>query len=147
MAEIRRTSLENFSQLRSLMYQYIVGFYKRPAPPEHRVDALMMMLLEGKHGVQFVAVEDHALVGFATLYFTYTTTRADKSAVMNDIFVLEEFRGNGVGRQLFDHCLDYVRSHGYTHMSWVTEPDNQAAQRFYAKVGGILGNWLPYSIE
>ena len=143
---IRTSETKDLNQLTDLMYQYIVDFYERPKPPIEKVHYLIETLLEKKKGIQYVAEHDGELLGFATLYFSFSTTKADKITVMNDLFVIEKTRGTGVAQQLFKSCEKFTKENGYTHMSWVTAPENKRAQRFYEKMGGSLGNWLNYSI-
>lgn len=147
MSLVVRQSTENdLLQLTDIMYQYIVDFYKRPKPPVEDVHGLIKMLLEGKEGIQYVAEREGQLVGFVTLYFTYSTTKASKIAVMNDLFAVEHERGTGVAQQLFARAENYTKEKGYASMSWITATDNYRAQRFYDKVGGTQGDWLSYSI-
>ncbi len=96
------------------------------------------MLFEKNRGIQFVAEQDGKLIGFATLYFSFTT-KADK-------IVIEKARGTGAAKELFKRCETFTKENGYAHMSWITASDNYRAQKFYEKMGGSLGNWLTYSI-
>lgn len=130
----------------SLMYEYIVDFYQRPRPSIDKVHSLFDTLLENQLGIQFIAKQEGKAVGFATLYFTFSTTRADKITVMNDLYVVEEARGAGVAQELFQACETFTKDNGYACMSWITATDNYRAQRFYEKMGGVRGDWLNYSI-
>ncbi|MCC8304825.1 N-acetyltransferase family protein [Bacillus sp. ICE1] len=125
-------------QLTDLMYLYIVDFYKRPKPPIEKIHHLIEMLFEKNRDIQFVAEQDEELVGFATLYFSFTT-KADK-------IVIEKARGTGAAKELFKRCETFTKENGYAHMSWIIASDNYHAQKFYEKMGGSLGNWLTYSI-
>ncbi len=98
---IRCVEEDDMNQLTDLMYQYIVDFYKRPKPPIKNIHNLIDTLLEENRGIQFVAELDGKLLGFATLYFSFSTTKADKITVMNDLFVVEIARGTGVAQELF----------------------------------------------
>jgi ribosomal protein S18 acetylase RimI-like enzyme len=144
---IRQPLLEDVLQLKELMLQYIVGFYRYRQPEDEQLYELIQVLLEQQEGIQFVAEADGKLVGFATLYFTYSTVRAAKIAVMNDLFVVEEFRGQGVASKLFAACKGYAARNRYVKLTWETAKDNYRAQRFYEKMGGDLGEWLTYSIN
>jgi ribosomal protein S18 acetylase RimI-like enzyme len=144
---IRKAELRDLADLRKLMYEYIVDFYQCPAPPQERVDALIQACLEGKEGTQFVAEHDGKLCGFATLYYTYSTLRAQRVTIMNDLYVNEAARGTGLGKALFQACLDHTRSNGFAFMQWETAHDNYRAQRLYDSLGGERGDWLTYSIK
>ena len=142
---IRTVKPNDKNQLSELMYQYIVDFYKRPKPPIEKIHHLIETLSEKNIGIQFVAEHDTKLVGFATLYFSFSTTKAEKITVMNDLFIVENTRGTGIAQELFITCEKFTKENGYAHMSWVTASDNKRAQRFYEKMGGSVGNWLNYS--
>lgn len=98
---IRSAEHYDVKQLTDLMYLYIVDFYKRPKPPIEKIHHLIEMLFEKNRGIQFVAEQDGELIGFATLYFSFSTTKADKITIMNDLFVAEKARGTGAAQELF----------------------------------------------
>ncbi|MEC2193186.1 GNAT family N-acetyltransferase [Bacillus velezensis] len=135
---IRSAEPYDVKQLTDLMYLYIVDFYKRPKPPIEKIHHLIEMLFEKNRGIQFVAEQDGKLIGFATLYFSFTT-KADK-------IVIEKARGTRAAKELFKRCETFTKENGYAHMSWIIASDNYRAQKFYEKMGGSLGNWLTYSI-
>ncbi|MFE6798367.1 GNAT family N-acetyltransferase [Paenibacillus chitinolyticus] len=143
---IRNAEVDDLNGLSELMYEYIVGFYKKPRPDIEKLHQLILTLLKKKEGVQFVALQDGKLIGFATLYFTFSTMKADRYTVMNDLFVIESLRDTEVEAQLFLECQKYTKEHQYTHMSWITAADNKRAQRLFDKMGGIQGDWINYSI-
>ncbi|BAU28445.1 ribosomal protein S18 acetylase RimI-like enzyme [Aneurinibacillus soli] len=143
---VRPVEQSDKQEVITLMYEYIVDFYQRPRPSTDKVQRLFDTLLEKNLGIQFVAEQEGKPVGFATLYFTFSTTRADKITVMNDLYVVEEARGSGVAQELFQACETFTKDHGYAYMSWITATDNYRAQRFYEKMGGTRGDWLNYSI-
>ncbi|MFC5449292.1 GNAT family N-acetyltransferase [Paenibacillus aestuarii] len=143
---IRNAEFDDLDGLTELMYAYIVGFYKKPQPDIEKLHLLIQTLFEKKEGVQFVALLDGRLVGFATLYFTFSTMKADKYTVMNDLFVLEPFRDTEVEAQLFRECHKYTKEHQFTHMSWITAADNKRAQKFFDNMGGVQGDWVQYSM-
>lgn len=50
----------------------------------------------------FIAQEDKLLVGFVQLYPLYSSTRMKRLWLLNDLFVLSDFRGKGVSKLLID---------------------------------------------
>jgi len=143
---VRRAEPGDAPELERLMLEYVVGFYRYPEPLPGRLRALIDILLEGREGVQLVAEQDGTLVGFATLYFTWSTLNAARIAIMNDLYVVEAARGTGIARPLFEACRAEARDRGCAEMNWETAADNHQAQRFYEKVGGRRGSWVTYSI-
>jgi GNAT superfamily N-acetyltransferase len=92
--------------------------------------------------MQFVAEKDGKLIGFATLYFTFSTLQVKRVAILNDLFVHPEVRGQKVGESLFRHCLNYIREHSFAYMQWETAKDTHVAQSLCNKMGGYPSDWL-----
>jgi GNAT superfamily N-acetyltransferase len=133
--------------LLALMDAYIVDFYRSPRPPRERLEALVDLLAAGEEGTQLVAEGGGGeLLGFATLYFTWSTLRADRIAILNDLFVAAQARGTGAATALFQAALAASRKRGCVEMEWQTAADNHRAQAFYAKMGGRRGDWVSYSL-
>ncbi|MCM3342488.1 GNAT family N-acetyltransferase [Paenibacillus sp. MER TA 81-3] len=143
---VRPVEPSDKQEITSLMYEYIVDFYQRPKPAIEKVHSLIDTLLGKNRGIQFAAQKEGKLVGFATLYFTFSTIQADQITVMNDLYVIEEARGTGAAQELFEACATFSKDNGYAHMSWITAANNYRAQRFYDKMGGSRGDWISYSI-
>ena len=66
---------------------------------------------------------------------------------MNDLYVVPDARGQGVGRQLIEHCRGVCRKRGAAKLVWETAPDNATAQRLYDSIGAESSTWLAYEIE
>lgn len=101
-----------------------------------------------REGVQFIARDaDGAALGFATVYWTWSTSRAARIGIMNDLFTAEAARRRGVGEALIRSCREAVRAHGAVLLQWQTATDNHAAQALYERVGGIREQWYDYYLE
>ncbi len=145
---IRSVTKEDLTSLVPLMLTYIVDFYQRPNPGEMAVQGLAEHLLDHPEaGIQFVAELDGQLFGFVTLYFTFSTLRVKRVAILNDLFVAKSLRGQKVGESLFQHAITYIRNHGFAFVEWKTAKDNDVAQSLYNKMGGRLSEWLAYEME
>jgi GNAT superfamily N-acetyltransferase len=86
------------------------------------------------------------LVGFATLYWTFSSTNAAEAALMNDLFVAEGHRGSGVGLALIEASVRAARDRGMRHLEWLTHIDNREAQRLYERTGAERSAWFGYEI-
>jgi GNAT superfamily N-acetyltransferase len=100
-------------------------------------------------GLQFIARDGDTGVplGFATVYWLWSTSRAARIGVMNDLFTAEEARRRGVGELLINACLAAVRERGAAVLQWQTARDNHTAQALYERVGGIREEWYDYYLE
>ena len=140
---------EDLADLLPLMAGYC-EFYGA-APGADSLVALSRTLLEDpdSHGLQLIARrrERGEAVGFATLYWSWSTLRAGQIAVMNDLYVSPEARGMGVGAALIEACRVRCRERGMSRLEWRTAPDNVRAQRLYDSVGAQRSEWIDYGLE
>jgi ribosomal protein S18 acetylase RimI-like enzyme len=145
---VRKAEEKDIESLCVLMKKYIVDFYKRDLPDEKDLKAHIQFLLKSPaSGLQLVAEVDQQIAGFATLYFTFSTLRLKRTAILNDLFVSSEFRGLKLGEQLFMECVQIVRENELAGMTWETAKDNKVAQRLYNKLGGKRSEWIHYEMS
>ena len=100
-----------------------------------------------REGVQLIArAPDGEAVGFATVFWTWSTTRGARIGVMNDLFVSPAARGSRVGEALIAACAERARAHGAVSLTWQTALDNTRAQALYDRVGAGRSQWLDYDL-
>jgi ribosomal protein S18 acetylase RimI-like enzyme len=119
-------------------------------PPDEELLAMSRALIADpdREGIQLIAREEGgAAIGFATIFWTWSTLSASRIAVMNDLFVSDRARGTGLADALIRECVERSREHGATSLGWQTAKDNQRAQAVYERVGGKRSEWLDYSID
>jgi GNAT superfamily N-acetyltransferase len=102
----------------------------------------------GLEGVQFIARdEDDLPIGFASLFWTWTTTRGGRLGVMNDLFVAPEARGSGTAEALVEACRERCAQRGAVALTWQTAVDNHRAQALYDRIGAQRSDrWLDYTL-
>jgi ribosomal protein S18 acetylase RimI-like enzyme len=120
----------------------------------HPSDAALLAMSEAliadpdREGLQLLARgSNRTALGFATVFWTWSTARAARIGVMNDLYVTPEARGLRVGERLIEACLEHCRAHGAISLGWQTALDNDRAQRLYDRIGGTRERWLDYSLE
>lgn len=86
------------------------------------------------------------LVGYACLYWHFTSLVPAETVLMNDLFVAEGQRGEGIGRALIEACAAIARERGAHHLEWATAPDNESAQRLYDSTGAERSEWVEYEL-
>jgi GNAT superfamily N-acetyltransferase len=134
----------DLDELLPLMRGYC-DFYE-VAPSDDDLLLMCRVLIEDpeREGVQLIARDDggHA-VGFATIFWSWSTLSACRIGVMNDLFVAEDARGGGYADALIRACVDRARERGAGSLGWQTAKDNYRAQAVYERVGGKLDYSLP----
>ena len=98
-------------------------------------------------GLLLGAWDGDDLVGFATLYWTFSSTRAADVALMNDLYVAERGRGKGLARALIEESAAAAKARGCHGLEWFTAPDNTTAQRVYDKTGATREEWFGYELD
>ena len=86
------------------------------------------------------------LVGYACLYWHFSSLSAAEAVLMNDLYVDAAARGQGVGRARIEAGAEVARARGAHHLEWSTAPDNATAQRLYDSTGAERSTWLEYEL-
>jgi GNAT superfamily N-acetyltransferase len=118
-------------------------------PRDDRLVALCRALIDDPtEGEQVIARSpDGEPLGFATVFWTWQTLDAARVGVLNDLYVVPDARGRGVGRRLIEHCRVLCRKHAAAKLVWETAPDNETAQRLYDGIGAERSTWLTYEVD
>jgi GNAT superfamily N-acetyltransferase len=142
---IARVGSKDLSDLLPLMRAYC-DFYAA-APPDEDLLALATALISDpdREGLQLMARDGSgAAVGFATVFWTWSTSDAARLGVMNDLFVAELARGGGLAERLIRACRTECARRGASRLVWQTAPDNLRAQAVYDRVGATREQWVDY---
>jgi GNAT superfamily N-acetyltransferase len=98
-------------------------------------------------GLLLGAWRNDDLLGYACLYWHFTSLVPAETVLMNDLFVTADARGQGIGHALIEASADVARSRGAHHLEWATAPDNKTAQRLYDATGATRSTWLEYELD
>ena len=121
-------------------------FYESESDDGRNLAFFRRFLAPSEDGLLVGAWDEDRLVGFACSYWTFSSTVADDIALMNDLFVEEDYRGRGVGHALIDATVEAARERGLHHVEWFTATDNEVAQRLYDRTGAERSAWYAYEI-
>lgn len=95
----------------------------------------------------FVAYLGDMPVGYIIHYYTYSTYDGKRIFFLEDIFVVENVRKKGVGKELFNFCLEEAKKQGCCELQWTVLTWNEDAIGFYERMGGKRQDLHIYSIE
>lgn len=86
-------------------------------------------------------------VGFAVWFSTYSTFLSRPGLYLEDVFVLPEWRGRGIGRALLTHLARIAVARGCGRMEWSVLDWNEPAIRFYQSLGArAMNEWTVYRV-
>lgn len=74
-------------------------------------------------------------VGFMQLYFGFSSILAGSRLILNDLYVAESARRQGIGEKLIRAAQGYAEEKGFDSIALETAPDNIAAKQLYRKLG------------
>jgi len=103
-----------------------------------------------QEGIQLIARDskNRVPVGFATIFWSWSTLKGGRLAIMNDLYVYEQYRGQGIADILISECARQAREHGALCLTWQTSVDNKRAQTVYDRSGALKSDrWLNYFLD
>jgi GNAT superfamily N-acetyltransferase len=140
---------DDLPELLPLMRSYCDFYDAAPADEDLLAMSRALIADPDGQGLQILGRDgDGRAVGFATVFWTWSTLRAGRIGVMNDLFVDPSARGSGLAESLIDECVERCRARGVRSLGWQTATDNHPAQAVYARVGARRDErWLDYSLD
>jgi len=92
----------------------------------------------------FVAEDEtnKQIVGMALYYIRYSTWKGQR-LFLEDLIVSQEWRGRGIGKQLFDRVVTDAKEKGFRGMMWQVLNWNEPAINFYKRYDASFdGEWI-----
>jgi ribosomal protein S18 acetylase RimI-like enzyme len=148
--QIKRITSSEYSLVTGLFDKYRV-FYKQ-ASDVTLAESYIKARLEKEESVIFLALaNDNTPAGFTQLYPIYSSVRAAKNWLLNDLYVDAAYRKQGIGEALIKTAMDFAKSEGSTYVKLETAYDNYTAQSLYESIGfkkqEIETGYFTYRIE
>jgi GNAT superfamily N-acetyltransferase len=134
----------------------IVHFIRGLAEYEHLPDAVQITAADIRAQMEtrdppfecLLAEDECVPVGFALFFRNYSTWTGRCGLYLEDLFVLEEYRGRGIGGALMRRLVELAAERGWARMDWAVLDWNTNAQSFYREHGGYpLERWTSWRID
>ncbi len=131
---IFQATSQHIDQVVELFDAYRV-WYRKPSD-KAAAKAFLLERIYAKESVIFVCENDaKQLVGFTQLYPTFSSTRMQRSWLLNDLFVHSDHRGKGISKALIEKAKDLARSNNASGILLETEKNNDIGNQLYPSVG------------
>jgi GNAT superfamily N-acetyltransferase len=89
-----------------------------------------------------LAYVDETVVGFALFFHNFSTFLGRPGLYLEDLFVIPEWRGHGIGTRLLVHLAGLAVERGCGRMEWTVLDWNEPALRFYERMGArVMKEW------
>lgn len=147
---LRRAESESDAQSLLLLIGQLADFEKL-APPDQ--EARARFLHDGFESnpprfEAFLADVEGQAVGYALFFETYSTFLCRPTLYLEDLFVLPDYRGRGIGKALMNQCIQLARERGCGRMEWVCLDWNTKGQEFYHSLGARrMSEWYSYRLS
>jgi GNAT superfamily N-acetyltransferase len=103
---------------------------------------------ERRYAETLIAEVDDEPAGFALFFHNFSTFLAQPGIYLEDLFVLPEHRGGGVGRALLERLARIAVDRGCGRLEWVVLDWNKDAIAFYERLGAQPNSeWTTYRLS
>ncbi|MBB5357653.1 ribosomal protein S18 acetylase RimI-like enzyme [Rhodanobacter sp. ANJX3] len=110
-------------------------FYRQPSNPALARDFLSERMARHESEILLALDDTGSSLGFTQLYPLFSSARAVRIYLLNDLFVANSARRQGVGQALLIAAADHARHLGAASLSLSTAHDNLPAQALYESLG------------
>lgn len=94
-----------------------------------------------------IAMEEESAVGFALFFHNFSTFLGRPGLYLEDLFVVPEFRGRGVGRELLSALARIAVERECGRMEWWVLDWNASAIGFYESLGAVaMDDWTVFRL-
>jgi len=131
--EMKTVTLATVKEVAPLFNAYR-EFYGQPSDLE-KAEQFLKERLKKEESIIFLAYLDAQPVGFVQLFPIFSSVAMKKAFLLNDLFVAEHARKQGVAMRLIEECYAYCKNEDARYITLETATDNKQAQKLYEKLG------------
>ncbi len=135
--ELRAVGPEDVGRLAVLLME-TYAFYGDPDPiPASEAVARLRRYLGAQPGYEAVLASCEGVdIGYAIYAPVFWTSDCQIALFLKEIFVLERWRSQGVGRELMRRLARVARERDWPRIVWTVDRRNRPALRFYRTISG-----------
>lgn len=110
--------------------------------------ALSQLLEDNSLGYVWLILSGEEAIGYVVLTFGYSLEFAGRDALIDELYILEEYRGVGLGTKVLEFITEFCNSLGIKAIHLVVERKNNTAHSLYRKMGfedcdrDIMTKWI-----
>ncbi|MBM73881.1 MAG: GNAT family N-acetyltransferase [Proteobacteria bacterium] len=154
---LRYATADDAERLHQLIVDLAI-FEKEPDAVELSVEQLKEQLSDSRSVFKAIVAEcidesSHSkasliIVGFALFFYNYSTWKGKKGLYLEDLFVLEQFRGKGIGKALMYRLATIAKEEDCARFEWSVLKWNQSAISFYEHLDAVrMDDWVGYRLD
>jgi GNAT superfamily N-acetyltransferase len=142
---VRRLSIEDKAAWYELYVSYL-KFYESEQI-DAAIEIVWQRLTKENPEIQGLVAElDGVIVGITHFHYQLSTWANASNCYLEDLYVSEEARGQGVAPALIAAVKKLAIEHKCSELFWITKESNQVARKLYDKVAKI-SDFVRYEIS
>lgn len=142
--KIRSATVDDVSEIFNLILA-LAEYEKLAEQVTGNVESLQADLFGDRPCIEVIVAEtekDQKIVGYALFFTNYSTFLTRRGMYLEDLFVLPEYRGLGIGKSLLRSLIEVAKDRGYGRFEWSVLDWNEPAIAFYQRMGAeVLPEW------
>ena len=134
---VREARESDLDRIRQLIID--LAHYERAAHEVRTTTEQLRVALFGPQPAAYALVAESAnqVVGFAIYFWNFSTWEGVHGIYLEDLYVIPEYRGTGLGRALLTSLAELAAERGYARLDWAVLDWNQPAIDFYRSLGAV----------
>lgn len=104
---------------------------------------LRLILEQPNRGRIFVLRNKDRIFGMVNVLFTISTARGGFVILMEDVVVHPDHRGQGYGRMLVEHVIEFAKNKNFKRITLLTDKISAEAQAFFSTLGFEHSHMIP----
>lgn len=133
--QLRVAVIEDISELCGLLNYLFEQEVEFKPDEEIQSKGLKNIISQPDVGDIIVAQESTKIIGMVNLLYTVSTALGSRVAILEDMIVMPEARGKGVGSKLINYAFERADHRECKRITLLTDYDNDGAHRFYLRHG------------
>lgn len=137
--EVRKLHEADYQSWKQVWEKYL-AFYEASLSDEVKETYWQRLLssVPGEYNC-IVATQDRQIIGLAHYLFHRHGWSIENVCYLQDLFVDESCRNQGVGQQLIDAVGEEAKQNGISKLYWLTHTSNHSARHLYDKIATDTG--------
>jgi GNAT superfamily N-acetyltransferase len=144
---VREARESDLDRIRQLIIE--LAKYERAAHEVKTTTEQLRVTLFGPQPAAYALVAESGsqVVGFALYFRNFSTWEGVHGIYLEDLYVMPEYRGSGLGRALLMSLAGLAVERGYARLEWAVLDWNQPAIDFYRSLGAVaMDEWTVYRL-
>lgn len=134
--KIREATMSDIKPLAKLFHAYrLLSVSLENTGSEQSSENWLTERIKEKEAIFLIAIRGQDLLGFATLYQGFSSVSLKKYWLLNDLYVVNNARGLGIGSSLLSEVEAFSIATRSKGVELETSIDNLSAQSLYEQIG------------